>query len=279
MISIIIPSKNEKFLEQTIRDILEKAEGEIEIIPILDGYDPPEIIKDPRVFYVRHKESVGMRAGINSAAAVAKGEHLMKIDAHCIVDRGFDLKLAANCEDNMVAIPRRYKLDDEKWIKNESEPPVDYEHFIFPLKFDPPSLHGFKWRERTAERKDILIDDTLSFQGSCWFMKKSHFVKHGFLTIEGYNGLPQQEAEEIGLTTWLSGGRVVVNKKTWYAHLFKGAKHGRGYHLDRGSARDCYKFSYDHWVNENKEGFTKLIEKFWPIPGWPENWKEKLWTR
>ncbi len=277
MVSIIIPSRNEIFLEKTIQNLLDNATGEIEILVVLDGYNPPERNTDPRVRYIHHEPGIGMRAGINSAAKMAKGEFLMKIDAHCMVDSGFDQKLTVDCTDNTVVIPRRYKLDEDKWSIKESEPPVDYEHFIYPLKFDPISLHGFRWKERAESRKDILIDDTLSFQGSCWFMKKSHFDKHGFLTIEGYNGLPQQEAEEIGLTTWLSGGRVVVNKKTWYAHLFKGAKHGRGYFIDRGQTRDCYRFSYNHWVNENKEGFIQLIEKFWPIPGWPTNWKEKLW--
>lgn len=278
MLSIIIPSKNEIFLERTIRDLLAKAAGEIEILPVLDGYEPPanEIVNDPRVHYIR-VDSIGMRAAINVAVAQAKGEFLMKIDAHCIVDQGFDQKLAADCTDNMVVIPRRHKLNDEKWEADMSET-VDYEHFIWPHKFDPISLHGFRWTRRTLDRKNELIDDTLSFQGSCWFMKRSHFEKNKFLTDPGYKGMPQQEAEEIGLTTWLSGGRVVVNKKTWYAHLFKGAKYGRGYFLDRGFARDCYRYSFNHWVVERKPEFTKLIEKFMPIPGWPQDWKEKLWT-
>jgi hypothetical protein len=176
----------------------------------------------------------------------------------------------------MVVIPRRYKLDDEKWEPKFDEPPIDYERFIYPKKFDPVSLHGFRWVERAVERKDILIDDTLTFQGSCWFMKKSHFEKNKFLQIAGYNGLPQQEAEEISLTTRMGGGRVVVNKKTWYAHLFKGGKYGRGYHLDQKETRDCYQYSYNHWVNENRDGFKKIINQFMPIPGWPENWEEKL---
>jgi glycosyltransferase involved in cell wall biosynthesis len=279
MVSIIIPSRNEKFLEATVKDILLKAAGDIEILVVLDGYEPPERIDDPRVRYIKNEKSVGMRAAINLAAAAAKGEYLMKIDAHCIVAAGFDKVLTEDCEDDMVMIPRRYRLDEDNWGIDYMVPPVDYEHFIYPPKFKPASLHGYRWLQRGAERKEVSIDDTLSFQGSCWFMKKSHFERHGFLQIEGYNGLPQQEAEEIGLTTWLSGGRVVVNKKTWYAHLFKGKKHGRGYHLSLQATRDCYAHSYNHWVHENKDGFIKLIERFWPLPGWRSNWKEKLWTR
>jgi glycosyltransferase involved in cell wall biosynthesis len=37
MLSVIIPAKNEIYLERTIRNILENAEGEIEVIAELDG--------------------------------------------------------------------------------------------------------------------------------------------------------------------------------------------------------------------------------------------------
>lgn len=276
MISIIIPSKNEKYLEKTIRGILESATGAIEVLPVLDGYEPSEIINDPRVHYLR-VNSIGMRAAINTAVAVAKGEYLMKLDAHCLVPKGFDEVLSEDCKDNWVVIPRRYRLDPENWRVRRENESIDYEHFIYPKKFHPTSLHGFRWDERTRARKDVLIDDNQTFQGSCWFMTKKHFERNKFLQIDGYNGLPQQEAEEIGLTTWLSGGRVVTNKKTWYAHLHKGKEIGRGYSLDSQKTKDCYAYSYHHWVNERKEGFIKLIEFFWPISGWPDNWKEKLW--
>lgn len=271
MVSIIIPSRNEKYLERTVNDVLSKAQGDIEVIVILDGYDTTRV---DGVVYIHNKLPMGMRASIVSASKIAKGKFLMKLDAHCIVDEGFDIKLAKDCQDNMVVIPRRHKLDEEKWeVKPEY---IDYEHFIYPPKFNPASLHGFRWDERQKDRASILIDDNLTFQGSCWFMKKSHFEKHKLLQDPGYCGVPNQEAEEIGLTTWLSGGRVVTNKNTWYAHWFKG-KSGRGYHLDNWSATECYKYSYNKWVMENKEGFIKLIEKFMPISGWSSNWKEKLW--
>lgn len=276
MVSIIIPSKNEIFLERTVQNLLDNCTSEFEILVVLDGYNPPERSSDSRVKYIHHETGVGMREGINSAVKVATGEYLLKIDAHCVVDYGIDEKLAADCEDNMVMIPRRYKLDDEKWCPKDEY--IDYEYFIYPFKYNPVALHGFRWKERANERKDILIDDTLTFQGSCWFMKKSHFEKSKFLKVKEFHGLLFGEPEELGLTTWLNGGKVVVNKKTWYAHLFKGKKYGRGYFVNIEKSRDCYRYSYNLWVNENKEGFIKAIEKFWPIPGWPEDWKEKLWT-
>ena len=274
MVTVIIPARNESYLNRTVKDVLEKATGAVEVIVVLDGYDTDRI---EGVTYIHNPESIGMRASIVKAVAQAKGDFLMKLDAHCIVDKGFDVKLAESCQDNMVVIPRRYKLDADNW--RPAKEYIDYEHFIYPLKFGPVSLHGFKSKVRPIERQGIMIDDRLTFQGSCWFMKYSHFEKHKFLQDPGYQGLPHQEAEEIGLTTWLNGGRVVTNKNTWYAHLFKGEKHGRGYRVDNYTARQCYAYSYNKWVNENKEGFIKLIEKFEPIEGWSEHWRQKLWTQ
>ena len=43
MLSVIIPARNEIYLQKTIDSVLSAAKGEIEVIAILDGYwpDPP----------------------------------------------------------------------------------------------------------------------------------------------------------------------------------------------------------------------------------------------
>lgn len=83
-------------------------------------------------------------------------------------------------------------------------------------------------QETTLKRQDVLIDDLMTMQGSCWFMSRKHWdncIKE--MDSENY-GPFTQEAQEISNKTWLSGGRVIVNKKTWYAHMHKG-KGGKGY--------------------------------------------------
>lgn len=114
MLSILIPSRNEYYLNRTIQNLLEKAEGEIEIIVILDGYwtDP---VKDNCVHYIHRGVARGLRAGLNSAVALAKGKYIMKTDAHCLWDKEFDVKLIADCEPKWTIIPRRKRLDPEKW--------------------------------------------------------------------------------------------------------------------------------------------------------------------
>lgn len=279
MLSIIIPSKTEKFLNNTIEDVLKNATGDIEIIPVLDGYDT-EKIKDNRVRYLEleKKPYTQKRHGINRAVNIARGEYIMSLDAHCMMAKGFDEQLIKDHQPNWVQIPRRHRLDAENWCLQaqiDKRPPIDYEYFMFEPIIKGRGLHGFKWDVRTLERINILIDDTIEFQGSCWFMTKEWFLKNGFMQIEGYTGWGQ-EAEEIGLTTWKNGGEVKTNKNTWYAHLHKGQKYGRMYFMSKEENEKSNNYSYNFWVKENRDFFISLIEKFSPLPKWPKDWKDKI---
>jgi hypothetical protein len=283
MLSIIIPSKTELFLKKTILDVLEKSTGSVEVIPVVDGYWPPkeEIVSDPRVNYLHLEPSkkAQKRHGINKAVEMCHGDFVMSLDAHCMVAPGFDEQLIKDHNPNWVQVPRRNRLDAENWClqpQSDSRPPIDYEYIMWPLQFDPPALHGFKWDARTLERMNIPIDDTIQFQGSCWFMTKEWFQRRGFMQVEGYTGWGQ-EAEEITMETYKNGGFVKTNKNTWYAHLHKGEKYGRMYWMSRQENRDSYAYAWDKWTNQNKDFFISLVEKYGPFPGWPKNWKEQLW--
>ncbi len=115
-LSVLIPSRNEIFLAQTIANILANAEGDTEIIAVLDGAwaDPP-IVNNERVTLLYHPQSVGQRAATNEAAKMARGKYVMKCDAHCAFDKGFDVKLAAECEPDWTVIPRMYNLHAFDW--------------------------------------------------------------------------------------------------------------------------------------------------------------------
>src|SRR3989344_2523910 len=110
-VSVIIPSRNERFLNQTIFDIQKKFKGDYEIIVTLDGAweEPIEGVK-----YIYNKEPKGMRAAINQAVAVSQGTYIMKLDAHCMVDEGIDEKLKAVHQNNWVQTPRRKRYDPYK---------------------------------------------------------------------------------------------------------------------------------------------------------------------
>lgn len=286
MLSIIIPSRTEKFLNNTILDVLKNATGEIEVLPVLDGYGdtPYEKIDDLRVKYLTleaHRNQLQKRHGVNLAVSVAKGEHIMCCDAHCMFGLGFDEILARDCEENWMVVPRRYKLDAFTWTVQDDQLPVDYEYWMWRYLMGSkgshgfPELHDYRWDERHLARKDILIDDKLTMQASCWFMHKKYFQDMGFMKTEGYTGWGQ-EAEELCLSIWTTGGRVIVNKNTWYAHLYKGVKHGRMYFMSKDQRDSSMKYSFNYWVNEHREEFAKVINKFMPIPNWPENWLDYL---
>jgi len=115
-------------------------------------------------------------------------------------------------------VPRRYFLDPVKWeiIGNKY---IDYEKLLIIEK--PNGRRKFSamaWKVRTRERKDILIDETMAMQGSCWLMNKSWWEKVIVrLDSNGY-GILYQDTTEMLFKTWNAGGKLMLNKKTWYAH-------------------------------------------------------------
>jgi len=284
-VSIIVPSRNEMFLSKTVDDLLSKATGDIEVIAVLDGYWPVPILPDhPNLILIHRSEPKGMRAAINSAAAIAKGEFLLKCDAHCMFAPGFDEVLQKDCDNDWIVIPRRYRLDAENWQFQEvGKPPIDYHYLSCPItNRDGYSMHGAIWPERDLEylAPEYDIDDTMSFQGSCWFMTAKHFHEHlKGMSKEGY-GTFSQEPQEIGMKTWLGGGRIITNKKTWYAHLHKGKVHGRGYFMSKSEVVNGHEYSARYWMNnkwtERKHDLKWLIDKFWPVPTWPEDWEQRI---
>lgn len=293
MLSVVIPSRNTDswpYTQRTIDDIFTNSTGEIEIIVVLDGYQPNPPLKECKnLTVISNEKPLGMRTGINTAIALAKGKYVLKCDDHCAFGPGFDEILAADCEDNWIAIPSRYALNGELWERKYG--PIDYLYLCYPFFKDNQfgyGFHGKKWYgengftggyfDREKKFKHVLIDDCLAFQGSCWFTTKENFYRIGGMQTEGY-GEFAQEAQELCFKTWLSGGRVVVNKRTWYAHLHKNS---RGYHILRHHMIKSAIYSTDLWMNNKWPGqiypLKYLIDKFWPLELWPDNWYDcRLW--
>jgi glycosyltransferase involved in cell wall biosynthesis len=224
MISVVIPSRNEPYLKKTIESLFANATGEIEVIAVLDGYwiKPEEVVVNDNVRYIHFAKSRGMRNAINSGVAIARGDYILKSDAHCIYSKGFDEELVKNCEYDWVVVPRRYALDVVNWKieeRTDNKYPVDY-------MFLNDELHGEVYKDQP--KNDLMIDDLMSAQGSCWFMKKSYYEWLELMDEEFY-GKFAWEMQEIGLKTWLSGGKLKVNKNVWYCHWHK--TEGRGYSL------------------------------------------------
>ena len=224
-VSIVIPARNEIYLYKTTLDLLQKAQEDIEIIIVLDGYwpDKSEMVNDPRVSYIHYSQPRGMRNAINSAIRASQGEYIMKIDAHCMVSKGYDKELKSAHKDNWIQIPRRYALDPVKWAledRNDTKYPID-------VMVPSDTLQGIPGIDPTP---DQVISDTPISQGSCWFTKRDYYDKSIALDEEKW-GMFYWEFLEIMLKCWPTGGEIKVNKAVWYAHWHKT---GHTFSLGRG---------------------------------------------
>lgn len=291
-LSVIIPSRNEPYLNRTIQSVFENARGEIEVVVHLDGYWPSDwqqiTDKYPNLHTIHSGEAVGMRGGINKAVASAKSrgaKYVMKLDAHCGLGEGFDEILKAECDDDWIVVPRRKRLNPETWeLTDTHKPDVDYHYLSFPddpNDFGGPGLNGKIWPQRALERAQYELDEEMSSQGSGWFMPIDYFYRLDLMDELSY-GKFWNEFQELGLKCWLSGGRVMVNKKTWYSHWHKG-KAGRGYKLPESWLQQGATFT-KNWIwneawDKQTKPFSWLIEHFWPVPTWPENWEEILYAQ
>lgn len=279
-VSVLIPSRSERFLHKTVVDVLAKARGDIEVIVAFDG-DTVELPRDARIKTVHHPQALGMRACINDAASIATGDYLMKCDAHVMFAEGYDEVLKADCGSNWIVIPRRYSLDAENWaIEPNRKPPRDYHYLCYPdpHKEHDGGMHGVEWPERGRARNapEFDIDDTMSAQGSCWFMSRGHWDRLGGMSEVGYGGF-SQEFQEIGLKTWLGGGECKVNKRTWMAHLHKGKRYGRMYSISQREIIAAHNWSARHWMRNEEPRMVRklewLVDKFAPVPTWNTDWR------
>lgn len=294
-LSVVVPSRDERFLIPTIRDVFHNRRGDTEVVAVLDSDKWPDGWKElvaefPDLHTIHNGTSLGMRPAINrgvASAASRKAKYILKLDGHCMLDEGFDVKLQADMEPNWVVVPRRKRLDAENWTLTDThKPDIDYHYLSFPddpNDFGGPGLNGKVWEQRARERRDkpeYEIDDEMASQGSAWFMAVDYFYQLELMDDANY-GPFWNEAQEIFNKCWLSGGRCVINKKTWYAHLHKGKKYGRGYRLPedwlKQGATFTKKWLYNEAWAKQTLPFKTLIERFWPVPTWPENWEELVY--
>jgi len=298
-LSVIIPTRNEEFLSKTIKNVIENSNDQTEVIAICDGYKPyPRIEEHPRVRAVYLDNAIGQRAAVNLGVKKSSAKYMMKLDAHCAVDKDFDIKLMENCQPDWTVVPRMYNLYAYDW-KCYGCGKKEYQGRKFEccgdvkkklvwkkkrrtisdfMRFDS-FLHFGYWSEygkRPEAKQDIC--EQMSAIGACWFMERDRYLELEGLD-EGHGGWGQVGVE-IACKSWLSGGKQIVNKKTWFAHLFrtgnfKGTGHNGGtfpYPLENKDVEKARKYSRNLWLNnkwhKQKYKLKWLIEKFNPIPGW-----------
>jgi glycosyltransferase involved in cell wall biosynthesis len=259
-LSVIIPSYKDPLLQKTIDNLLERSElgDQLEIIAVYDGYWPDIPIKDdPRVRIVHLGQNRGMRGAINAGVAVSRGEFIMRTDEHCVFGKGYDRILTETCEPNWIVTARRFFLDPVKW-EVMNIPPVDYEKLVIQ---DGVKFSGQRWYSRTKERKDIMIDETMAMQGSMWVMPRSWWDKVIVeLDTEHYGPLIQ-DSHEMQFKTWQAGGKLMLNKNTWFAHKHRSfpRTHNNGTTENPASCEKGYAYALSQW----KDYYEKEIVPRW----------------
>src|SRR3990167_503640 len=314
-LSILIQARNEMFLARTIEDILTNREADTEVIVLLDGaWADPRVTQNERVNIIYVNKSVGQRAATNIACRLSKAKYVMKIDAHCSFDKGFDRKMLEAFEktgDNVTMVPMMrnlwafsWKCYHCGWKKYQSPTPLKCDNCgrsdnikrkmmwvgkrnpqstSFSFDKEPHFQYFEDWKHRSQYikyKEELEITETMSLQGSCFMLTKEKYweleISDERLGNWGNQGI------EVACKTWLSGGRVLVNHSTWYAHLFRtqGGDFGFPWSLSgkdvkktKNNVRDLF------WENKwSKQKYTLkwLIKKFWPVNGWTEEDLNKL---
>lgn len=320
-LSVLVPARNEMFLAKTVDSILRNKRGNTEVIVLLDGkWSNPGIPSHQDLTIVYVSESMGQRAGTNLICRLSRAKYIMKIDAHCTVDEGFDIKMVQEMQDDYTMIPMMYNLHAFDWVCVGNHPKsgklyLDPQEFDFDLRklgcgnalYQAPTpascekcggnmerllvwqprlnkksttyrfdktLH-FQYWGALADRQTGDVIESLSAQGSCFMLTRE---KYWELDICDENhGSWGQQGVEVAMKTWLSGGKLMVNKKTWYSHMFRtqGGDFGFPYPLSGNDVEKARKYSRWLWQEGNwkpaKYDLNWLLDRFAPVPDWHDN--------
>lgn len=306
-LSILIPARNEEFLNRTIQDALENIEAQTEIIVVLDGYlpNPALTVNDDRITLIYNPVAHGQRGATNQAAKLAKGKYVMKSDAHLAYDKGFDRKMIEAYKslpdgDNVTMIPVMKNLHVFDWVCPEGHRFYQGKNDVcetcgkkmikdivwqvkpspsrFTFMFDK-TLHFQYWGE-LAKRATGDLRETLSIQGSCFMLTKERYFALDISSETDFHSWGQQGVE-VACKTWLSGGRVLANLNTWYAHLFRTNNFGGFPYENPQSLVDDNRERSRELFQRNKwplaiHTFEWLLDRFYPVPEWHDALKKGI---
>lgn len=315
-LSILIPACKEEFLKDTVEDILRNIEADTEVIVVVDKEWPnPPLEAHERLTIVYNKNPLGQRGATNMACRLSEAKYVAKTDAHCAFDKGFDRKLIEameghddwtiapvmrnmhvfnwrcmdcgdetyqgptpeGCKNCNVNTPDRF----EKVIKWYAKPSPNSSAF----KFTPNRLQ-FKYfgslKKKQLESSDHIVE-SMSLQGSFFMLSREKYWELN-ICDESWGGWGQQ-GTEVALKTWLSGGRVVVNLDTWYAHMFRTQSGfafpwgNPGKQQDKARKTSWELFYKNQW-DKQVRGLSWLVERFWDeLQQEPNKDDDPKWTQ
>jgi len=298
-LSIIIPSRNEEFLTETLQDLLKNIRGNTEILVALDGAPAVKPLpQDPRIRVISFETSIGQRGASNRLVELSTAKYIMKVDAHCAFDEGFDVKMMDMMKghDDWTVAPMMKNLHVFDWVcKNghrryqgisgvckECGEPTEKD-IVWIAKDSPKSVSycfdstpHFQYFGEYSKRPEAQSDitESMSLQGSCFMLTRDKWWSLGICDEEF--GSWGSQGIEVACKTWLSGGKVMINHNTWYAHLFRtqGGDFGFPYKMNGGQVAKAKAHAKELFF-ENKwskaiHPLSWLVEKFYPVKGWTD---------
>jgi glycosyltransferase involved in cell wall biosynthesis len=302
-LSVIIPARTEEWLNRTVADVLEHSTADTEVIVILDGDWPAEpLAQHPKLTVVYVPTAIGQRAATNLGARLSTAKYVMKLDAHCSLAHGFDTALLHAAEElgpNVMQIPAQKNLHVYNW-KCEACGRVEYQcgltecracnspNLTREIVWKPKSgVHTKRWRfdselhfQYWGGEPKAEFTETMSFLGACCFLTREQWLAIGGLDED--HGSWGQFGTELSCKVWLSGGRVITNNRTWFAHFFRVGGQKFPYPITGAEQDYARKYSQNLWRGNHWPGQTLplrwLVDKFWPVPGWTEEQREALPT-
>lgn len=215
LISIIVLARDEEFLKPTLENLIERAEGSIEIICVLDGPTNYPILEHELVTYIKHEEPHGRRPSTNEAVQKAKGVYLFHVDAHVLTyTQGYDLLFKEACQDHKtMVIPNLDKLITGEWRGKGRR--MGHKYITHKMKD--------AW---SSTKSQEVIEPTITGNGMGWFLSKDYFLALGGCD-ESYGKIWGNFGLEWAIKVWLSdpdgrgAGQVLLHKNIVFAHMWK----------------------------------------------------------
>jgi hypothetical protein len=257
-LSILIPARQEEYLQNTIDDINKHAEGDVEIL------------------WEEDVIPLGQRALTNKLAQKATGDYLMKLDAHCSLSQGFDVELLKLAKEATVVVPALTNLHVYDWVcdkghrkngkqfedkemKCECGGEMKKELIWRPIPkpvmtnyyFDT-NLH-FQYCEEQDE--EHFETETMSIQGSCFMISKEDYFRLN-VCDEKFGNWGQQ-GTEVSCKVWLSGGRIISTRNCFYSHWFRTFP---------------YENPIDKILEVQKHSRELFLGNKWPLQKYPIQW-------
>jgi hypothetical protein len=306
-LSVIVPGLNEQFMRATVEDVLNHSGPDTEVIAVCDGYWPePPIPDHPRLQVIHFTHPIGQRAATNAGARLSTAKYIMKLDAHCSVDDGFDEKMIQDMQPDWTMIPQMYRLHAFDWrctacgwgVYQGTKPNTCEEchspEISMSMVWEPRWSVGptVSWRfdrdmrfqywtrhkdhPAFKEQAKTCLIETMSCIGCVFLMERERFFKLG--GMDENHGSWGQYGSELACKAWLSGGKMVTSTKTWAAHMFRTgnfSKNGEStwpYEIHQKDIEIARSYSRDMWLNDKwplaVRPLSWLVDHFAPVPDW-----------